>query len=141
MTIPPARYRYVALSYVWGVAKVFTALRGNIRELKVPGSLNKPRYYNEIPLTIRDAIRVVRDIGIRYLWVNSLYIIKDANLQEKIKHIKLIDAIYSTANLVIVTAGSDCTSAGIAGLRPGSRGFRQPIKEIAPGFRLATETQ
>lgn len=52
----PAQAEYVALSYVWGgVSPVPDALRSNP---------------NGLPQTIKDAIRVVKELGKRYLWVN-----------------------------------------------------------------------
>jgi hypothetical protein len=43
--------------------------------------------------------------------------------------------------LVIVAAGSPDAYAGISGIHIGSRGSRQPIEELAPGFRLAFKTR
>ena len=137
LVIPPANCRYAALSYVWGVPTVFTTLRSNVKDLEIPHVFDKPEVLSTIPLTIRDAIRVMREIGMRYLWVDSLCIVQDDDPDEKIKHIKLMDVVYSAADLVIVAAGSENANAGIAGLDPGSRGSRQPIEEIFPGFRLA----
>ena len=69
----PSRCRYVALSYVWGTAPVFTHLLKNTQDLRKTSSLRSL----PIPLTIRDAITLVHAIGERYLWVDSLCIIQD----------------------------------------------------------------
>ncbi|CZR68528.1 uncharacterized protein PAC_18427 [Phialocephala subalpina] len=45
---------YAALSYVWD-----------------PGALKLPEFYDQIPCTIRDAMQATREIGLRYLWVDT----------------------------------------------------------------------
>ncbi|KXX77881.1 Heterokaryon incompatibility protein 6, OR allele [Madurella mycetomatis] len=141
LVTPPANCRYAALSYVWGVAEVFTTLRRNVKDLETPRAFENPELFGRVPLTIRDAMRVVREIGMRYLWVDSLCIVQDDVPEENTKHIKSMDVVYSAADLVIVAASSLNANAGIPGLDPGSRGFRQPIEEISPGFRLAYKSR
>ncbi|KAF2012898.1 HET-domain-containing protein [Aaosphaeria arxii CBS 175.79] len=136
----PPRKRYAALSYVWGAAIHFSALTSNIAALEKGGSLEDPEFKDKIPLTIRDAITVAKEVGIEYLWVDNLCIIQNDD-KLKTATIKAMDLVYSAADLVIVTAGSDNAHAGIAGLHPGTREYRQPIEEIAPGFRLAFRTR
>lgn len=137
LVIPPTRCRYAALSYVWGVPGLFTTLRDTLLELEIPGALDKPEDRDRIPLTIRDAMRVAREIQMRYLWVDSLCVVQDEDQEEKTKHILLMDAVYSAADLVIIAAGSANANSGIAGIDPGSRGLQQPVEQLAPGFRLA----
>ncbi|KAH7138762.1 heterokaryon incompatibility protein-domain-containing protein [Dendryphion nanum] len=136
----PSGKRYAALSYVWGAEIHFKALSSNIEELEKQGSLDDPKLLSKIPLTIRDAIDVAKEVDIEYLWVDNLCIIQDDE-ELKSKTIKAMDLVYSAADLVIVTAGSDNAYAGITGLRSGTREYRQPIEEIAPGFRLAFRTR
>lgn len=137
--LPPG-CRYAALSYVWGCEINFKALSSNIEELEKPGSLDDPKFLSKIPLTIRDAIDVAKEVGIEYLWVDNLCIIQD-DKEKMTKTIQTMDLIYSASDLVIVTAGSDNAHVGIAGLRSGTREYRQPIEQIAPGFRLAFRTR
>jgi hypothetical protein len=140
VAILPSGCRYAALSYVWGRKKFFTTLSSNVEDLEKPHSLNKPEYLDKVPLTIKDAIHVMREIGIRYLWVDNLCIVQD-NLEQKTETIKTMDLVYSAADLVVVAAGSVDAYAGISGIHTGSRGFRQPIEELAPGFRLGFKTR
>jgi hypothetical protein len=140
VAILPSGCRYAALSYVWGRKKFFTTLSSNVEDLEKPHSLNKPEYLDKVPLTIKDAIHVMREIGIRYLWVDNLCIVQD-NLEQKTETIKTMDLVYSAADLVIVAAGSVDAYTGISGIHTGSRGFRQPIEELAPGFRLGFKTR
>ncbi|KAF2099789.1 HET-domain-containing protein [Rhizodiscina lignyota] len=140
VTILPPGCRYAALSYVWGGPIKFQALSSNIEELAKPGSLDNHQFASQIPETIRDAIDVAKEIGIKYLWVDNLCIVQN-NEKKKTSTIKTMDIIYATADLVIVTAGSDTAYMGINGLRSGTRETQQPIEEIAPGFRLAFRTR
>ncbi|KAF8134253.1 heterokaryon incompatibility protein-domain-containing protein [Boletus edulis] len=93
----PSRCRYVALSYVWGTAPVFTHLTENTQDLRKTGSLRSL----PIPATIRDAIALVYAIGERYLWVDSLCIIQD-DWKMKGTEITRMGSIYSGALFTIV---------------------------------------
>ncbi|KAK4225289.1 heterokaryon incompatibility protein-domain-containing protein [Podospora fimiseda] len=120
----PQGARYVTLNYA----------------LEQPHALESAEYYNQFPLTIRDAIRVTKEIGMRYLWVDSLCIVQDA-YKTKGAAIKAMDMVYSASDLVIMAAESSHANTGIDGVRPGTRGAPQAIEEIAPGFRLGTRTR
>lgn len=70
----PARVAYVALSYVWGKLKdPFRATKANRDELMAKGGLVKVT----LPRTIEESIRVIKAIGFRYFWVDSICIIQD----------------------------------------------------------------
>jgi hypothetical protein len=141
LTMPPIGCRYATLSYVWGRRKFFRTLNSNVKNLEEPYSLDKPEYLDQIPLTIKDAIHVGREIGITYLWVDSLCIVQDDDPSKKLEAIKMMDLVYSAADLVIVAAGSADAYTGISGIHIGSRRSRQPIEELAPGFRLGFKTR
>ncbi|KAI1086130.1 HET-domain-containing protein [Rostrohypoxylon terebratum] len=140
--------RYAALSYVWGREPFFRMTTANLPELEQPGAFDKEDVRDQIPATIRDAMTVAREIGVRYLWVDSLCIFQDqfdertmtaeekAISDDKIESIRMMDYVYGAAYIVICAANSSSAFSGIDGVRPGTRGFEQPIEEIAPGFRL-----
>lgn len=135
-----SKSKYAALSYVWGRMKFFRTLRDNVGKLEEPGALKLPEFYNKIPWTIRDAIQTVRDIGLRYLWVDSLCIVQDDTSGEKAEAISKMDLVYGAAFVTIVAATGDNADAGLPGVRPGTRGYRQPIEELIPGLRLAAKS-
>jgi hypothetical protein len=142
ITLAPEKCKYVALSYVWGLIDPKTILRtlkANVSDLQKPGGLLRPKYYQKMPQTVRDAMEVVRRLDLRYLWVDSLCIIQDDDEQggSKMDAISKMDLVYGAAFLMIMVAGGKDAHAGIAGLNPGTRGNTQPIEEIGPGFRLA----
>ncbi|XDG01577.1 hypothetical protein ABKA04_001192 [Annulohypoxylon sp. FPYF3050] len=140
--------RYAALSYVWGKEPFFCMTTTNLPDLEQPGAFDKEDVRDQIPATIRDAMKVAREIDLRYLWVDSLCIFQDqfdertmtanekAIFDNKMESIRMMDYVYGAAYIVICAAGISSAFSGIDGVRPGTRGFKQPIEEIAPGFRL-----
>ncbi|RYP63951.1 hypothetical protein DL769_006829 [Monosporascus sp. CRB-8-3] len=145
---PASGDRYAALSYVWGRRKFFRTLMANVADLEKPRSLAKEEFLYQIPLTIKDAIHVTREIGLKYLWVDCLCIVQDDDSGKKVQTIKSMDLVFAAADIVIVAAGSADAYSGIPGIHPGSRGTRQPIEEIpaednetGQNFRLAFKTR
>ncbi|RSL98517.1 hypothetical protein CDV31_012584 [Fusarium ambrosium] len=63
---------YVALSHCWGSSPIFTLTSKNITELQT-----KVRF-SDLPLTFQHAIEITRDLGVRYIWIDSLCIIQDS---------------------------------------------------------------
>ncbi|KAM0797559.1 heterokaryon incompatibility, partial [Usnea florida] len=93
------RCRFLALSYVWGGCQKFQSTKQNQSFLGQRCSLRDVG----LPLTIRDAIDLVREIGERYLWVDSLCITQDDD-DYKMGQIRLMDQIYNNAVAVIICA-------------------------------------
>lgn len=60
--------RYFALSYVWGQSKQFLTLKENYDQLLLPGSLSK----QPTTQTIKDAMTFVKELGERYVWVDTV---------------------------------------------------------------------
>jgi hypothetical protein len=138
----PCNCKYVALSYVWGridPQTILRTLRSNVVELEKPGALGLPDNHARIPLTIRDAIQAVKELHLRYLWVDSMCIIQDdmSEGSSKMDAISKMDLVYGAAYLTIVAATGTDANAGLPGLWPGTRMVAQPVEEILPGLRLA----
>jgi hypothetical protein len=94
---------------------------------------------NEVSLTplVKDAMHVVKGIGERYLWVDSLCIVQDDS-SEKHRLIQQMDVIYHNSLATIVAlAGVDAVSP-LAGVRDYSR---QGHVEIAPGLSIVIESE
>jgi hypothetical protein len=127
---------YVCLSYVWGRVDSLRTLVENVEALEKPGALGLPEYLEKLPWTIRDAIQVVRETGLRWLWIDCLCIVQDDNTGEKMAAVVKMDLIYGAAFMTIQAGGKD-SNVGLPGVRPGTRGPCQPIEEIMPGLRLA----
>ncbi|KAK5656063.1 hypothetical protein OQA88_5202 [Cercophora sp. LCS_1] len=111
--------RYVALSYVWGNVEQFQCTRSAL-----PGLLDEkdglPRHWDKLPKTITDAIELVKAIGERYLWVDTLCIVQD-DPDDKAIQIAKMDQIYSTAVLTICAVRGENAQAGLPGVFPGTR--------------------
>jgi hypothetical protein len=61
--------KYIALSYPWGKPPYFCIFMGNLGEYK------QNIDFARLPATFQNAVIITRALGIRYLWINSIYII------------------------------------------------------------------
>ena len=73
--LPPHK-RYVALSYTWGGELPYRALRENVRKMQEPRGIKK--IFGKLPKTLQDSIDLVRDLGERFLWVDSICIVQNS---------------------------------------------------------------
>jgi hypothetical protein len=116
------KYRYFALSYVWGNNVTFQTLKSNLFELEEDGSILRMR--NKFPQVINDAISLVSELQERFLWVDALCIVQD-DVRDKQAQIPHMDAIYSQATATIVSLSGKDASSGLPGVREESRRVRQ----------------
>jgi hypothetical protein len=70
-----------------------------------------------LPKTHQDAVIIARRLGIRYLWIDSLYIIQDDDLDWERESSKMA-AIYQQAYLTIAATRSENTAGGCFSRRP-----------------------
>jgi hypothetical protein len=112
----PSSTPFVALSYVWGNTPVFRALTSNIQLLRQPGYLSSSNTEITLPDTIRDAIHLVKELGERYLWVDCLCIVQDAEEWEISIMLKAMANIYASAEFTIVGAGGSAATHGLRGI-------------------------
>jgi len=89
----------MALSYVWGGVVQPSYQLGS----QMPGNL---------PQTIQDAIDLVRTLGKRYLWVDSLCI-DQVDKKDKERQIGKMSNIYSGAYLTIIALSGTSADAGL----------------------------
>ncbi|KAL8864448.1 MAG: hypothetical protein Q9174_007350, partial [Haloplaca sp. 1 TL-2023] len=126
-------FQYIALSYVWGNAGGLQNSQESRSRLEEVGILQEKA--NEIPNTIRDAMKLTRSIGLRYLWVDCLCIIQD-DPKDTTCQIAAMDQIYSLASLTIAAVSGDSASAGLSGSSTLPRSYRQHIAQVQ-GMNLA----
>jgi hypothetical protein len=113
--------RYFALSYLWGRVAMYETRKNNYHTRLLPGSLRSPENGDDLlSSTIRDAMTLVRDLGERYLWVDSLCIIQD-DAESKYKAIHQMDLVYSRAYSTLVALSGSDASSGLPGVRAFSR--------------------
>jgi hypothetical protein len=133
----PPHCRYYALSYVWGMTETIKLTVANEQQLEIPGAFNYDEVGN-LPLTISDAIHLVKRLGERYLWVDALCIVQDDE-HDKLAQIAQMDQIYSLAVITIVAAHGNDANAGLPGVAPGSRRSKQHAVQIN-GLSLLSTT-
>ncbi|KAG1728769.1 heterokaryon incompatibility protein-domain-containing protein [Suillus lakei] len=128
---PPA-CRYVALSYLWGgIGAEYWTTKDNIGERSTSGGLNMAN----VPDTIADSIQLVRQLGERYIWIDTLCIIQD-DLKDKISQIHAMDLIYGGSYFTIYAAGGTSARDPLPGHRPRTRTPQQHI-EVIQGLHLS----
>jgi hypothetical protein len=123
----PLSASFAALSYVWGKnGQQVTLTKATHQKLHSQGAITSAN----LSKTIKDAIRVCQDIGIRYLWVDALCIIQDDNGPDKMRQIKNLHHIYMNASVTIVATFGDSANAGLPGVDPDSKKPRQLLARI-----------
>jgi hypothetical protein len=110
---------YVALSHCWGNTRPLTTttatLADHLKELAVAS----------MPQTFRDAVLITRELGIEYLWIDSLCILQDSKEDWQRESSKM-GTLYSNAFLTISAAASTDSTQGI--FRPRSVSPIPPVK-------------
>ncbi|KAL2292367.1 hypothetical protein FJTKL_09345 [Diaporthe vaccinii] len=110
--------KYVALSYGWentaNPQGRHITTRVNVMSRIQPMGLRKD--WAVLPKTIQDAMLLVRAIGQRYLWVDSLCIVQDSTSSWEL-NAKAMHLIYGNAYFTICAADGDATT-GLRAVRP-----------------------
>ncbi|KAI5918040.1 heterokaryon incompatibility protein-domain-containing protein [Camillea tinctor] len=92
---------YLTLSHCWGGADILKLLSHNIKKLRC--AINS----TELPRTFQDAIVITRQLGFRYLWIDSLCIMQDSKEDWKSES-AIMGEIYahSTCTIAALTSSS-----------------------------------
>ncbi|QDS73896.1 hypothetical protein FKW77_007203 [Venturia effusa] len=133
LCITPGRsgVSYVALSYRWGQTGGLQLRKDCVLDLQKPFALSS--LLDRIPETITNAIDVVRLLGERYLWVDSLCISQD-DYMSKSREIDQMGAIYANASVTIVAADGEDADHGLRGLRTVSQQRNLDIESLVVEF-------
>lgn len=89
--------RYVALSHCWGKIHIIRTLKDNYQEHL---SRIKPQGLSK---TFTDAVHATRELGFRYLWIDSLCIIQDDSKDWATEAATMCN-VYQNASLTIAAA-------------------------------------
>ncbi|KAI1421302.1 heterokaryon incompatibility protein-domain-containing protein [Xylaria sp. FL1777] len=113
-------FRYVALSHPWGDKREhehYCTTRQNINHHKAGIQIDI------LPNTFKDAIKVTRELGVRYLWIDSLCIVQgeDGDFDEEAMH---METVFSTAYCVIAATRAKGASSGFLNPRPDRNAVR-----------------
>ena len=105
------RSPYVALSYCWGQQDQKVVLKKQTKSRLLKGiSLN------ELDLSIQDAIRVTRELGFSYLWIDALCIMQDDST-EKAHDVSHMHGIYRNAAFTIIASRAASVTEGFLSSR------------------------
>jgi hypothetical protein len=77
------------------------------------------KHYQRIPLevfppTFRDALLITRYLGLKYLWIDALYILQDSH-EDWVTQAANMDYIYEHASVTIAAEASPDSLTGIDG--------------------------
>jgi hypothetical protein len=108
---------YATLSYVWGSKESHCMLRKT--DTHWANNSSEPESYiknlDDFPTSIRDAMTVTTEMGLDYLWVDTLCIFQD-DLKGVLNQIRKMAEIYMNATLCIVAATDDPVDSGLRGV-------------------------
>ncbi|KAK3402767.1 heterokaryon incompatibility protein-domain-containing protein [Sordaria brevicollis] len=121
---------YATLSYVWG-----TTSSSKTSE-DIDGERSVKTLPNRLPQVVEDSIRVVNELGFRYLWVDK-YCIPQDDTSAKHAQIRLMDRIYSRSAMTIIAAAGDDEEYGLPGV--GSRQFKPELRIELAGVLTCAE--
>ncbi len=112
---------YVALSHCWG--GVISPLLTTENLIEFQTSIT----FSNLPANFRDAIIITRELGIQYLWIDSLCIIQNSKLDWDIESKKMC-SIYRDCKVMISAAASSGSTVGI--LKHSHR--KETIENVVP---------
>ena len=122
--------RYAALSHCWGAPQ---ALQSQMYPRTVKNNIDDFRNgmsMTQLPQTFQDAIVVVRNLGIRYLWIDALCIIQDDKEDWAREAVKM-DKVYGDAFLTIVATSTKSDVEGFLHRSPLPPVVRMPYQAYA----------
>lgn len=119
--------RYFALSYVWGRVTNLQLLTKNLDELSKPSALQA--CFETLPKVIQDAMTIARELGERFLWIDSLCICQD---DPGTKHLQIsnMNRIYQSAVATLVAVHAEDAASGLPGVRPYEKPRTQHMERI-----------
>ena len=108
-----AHDQYAALSYVWGHTDTIKTAKDNLAYLLEEGSIFA--HESLLPRTIRDTMRLVELLDIKYLWVDCLCIVQD---DAELKHAQIqeMGSVYARAYVTIIAANGWDANHGLRGI-------------------------
>ncbi|KAH8597052.1 heterokaryon incompatibility protein-domain-containing protein [Bisporella sp. PMI_857] len=102
---------YTTLSHCWGTSQQFTTTKATMIDRHHGISIT------QLPQTFQDAVAITREVGIRYLWVDSLCICQD-DAEEWQRESSKMAEVYANSYLSIAAARSASDTDGFLAPRP-----------------------
>jgi hypothetical protein len=104
--------KYCTLSHCWGSSRDCITTEANLETRQAGIS---PA---ELPKTFADAIKITRDLGFQYLWIDNLCIVQDSEHDWRSESVRM-GSYYRSSWLTIAAADSVDTSSGCFRARNG----------------------
>lgn len=115
---------YAALSYCWGGPQPVVLREDTYKRMTSADGIE----LRTLPLTIQDAVRVTRSLGLKYLWVDAICILQDSG--EDMRHeLRVMASVYKNAHITI-------SAASAKSCQDGFLQHRKPRKSQYPRFEL-----
>jgi hypothetical protein len=116
-----SRLEYVTLSHCWGTFETLKLTKSNVDTFR-----------ESIPIenlckTFQDAILATRALGFKYLWIDSLCIIQDDDVDWR-QESALMSEVYGNAIVNIAATNAKDSSVGLFSQRDVSRSARQYVR-------------
>lgn len=119
--------KYAALSHCWGGVITPVLCEGTIRDFleDLPVS--------QLAANFQDTVKLVRELGVRYLWIDSLCILQDSALDWQVESANMA-AVYQNAAVTIYASTSPGSKHGIFPQKESSASRPKPNKVRVPVF-------
>ncbi|KAK8257824.1 heterokaryon incompatibility protein-domain-containing protein [Phyllosticta capitalensis] len=128
---------YATLSYCWGDSLPLRTTENTKAAHEQMGIL-----VHHMPQTFRDAIHVVRKLGIRYLWIDALCIIQENKVDWEIESVRMCDIFANSYVTISAAASSSCSESFLerAVYSPVAISFRSKRRpDIAGEYNILME--
>lgn len=112
--------RYAALSHCWGSAQTVTLNTSTFE------TLCRGIRVGHLPQTLKDAVWITGQLGIRYLWIDSLCILQD-DTSDWIRESQRMGDIYSNSFVTIAACRAADGQAGFLDERPAQSHVPVPM--------------
>jgi hypothetical protein len=109
--------RYIALSHCWGKSKLISTTTASIE------AHCKAIKFDDLPKTFQHAVVVTRELGIQFLWIDSLYIIQD-DAEDWLREAKYIEKVFALAYCTIAASSAKDSTKGFLTPRPAKQAVR-----------------
>jgi hypothetical protein len=109
-TIDKSTIAWTALSGVWGTQEVFLTTTNNLPLRQAPFLLSS------LPRTYQDAVAITRELGLRYLWIDTLCMIHDS-AQDMAAEVQRMETVFEEAYCVLAASRATSSQSGFLGAR------------------------
>lgn len=105
----PDGTKYAALSYCWGKRQAWPACRTT--RWNLASQLHRISWAT-LPVTVQDAVRATRKLGLDYIWIDSMCIIQDDEADWQVESMQMA-TVYAHAHVTLCAALALDTRTGV----------------------------